>query len=134
MPDLVDYVLNERPELADHPRFQELFEALEVDVLDYADYRLREFRESDRLADAMADERWQTWMSLPVTLEELRPGMRVVVGAYHRIGTVLKVETDSLDRVAVHVDLHDWYVRPGNLQRWVPLPLDAATLGERAAR
>ena len=142
MPDLVDYILNASPELVHHPHWADLEAELRIDVLGYADDCLRSFRERDRLADAMADERWSSWTGILVAREELRPGQRVIVmeGYIPRqaIVTPTQVGThqSAYDPLVIFVTVPEFPYRPvrrvpskAEILRWVPIPIDGATLG-----
>lgn len=133
MPDLIDYILTERPELADHPRFAELANALEVDVLGYADDCLAQFRAQDRLADAMADPDWKSWTVIPFDRQP-ESSDRVWVEGFG-LGTVVNICEQYGQAKATIAPTAGQFgrvnVELAALQRWVPLPLDGATLGLR---
>jgi hypothetical protein len=134
MTDLVDYVLNAMPELALHPRWGELDNALSVEVLGYADECVQYFRDHDRLADAMADPRWESYTGIEINRHALRAGMRIIVDGQTRV--IHHVKADYYNRIDVWLmnEATNWLATVGHnvpIWRWVPLPIDGATLGER---
>ena len=147
MTDLVDYVLSGSPGLSEHPDFGDLESDLLVGALDFADEVLDVFRRRDRLADVMADERYESWTTGDIDWNEIAQGMRVHIawlfpggGREVRLGVVAAVTSPSWptdpnvlriklggDGRLIKLDARDRDRRPV-ISRWLPIPVDGAVL------